>query len=70
MKINLFNPYVWRTILVILALLFMGMLIALSCTSCDVYKNYKADNLGEEIIEEILELQTGVNIDLSPGTPE
>ncbi len=35
-----------------------------------VWKNYPQDNIVEEIIEEVIESKTGLEIDLSPSTPE
>jgi len=35
-----------------------------------VWKNYPQDNIVEEIIEEVIESKTGLDIDLSPSTPE
>lgn len=47
--------------------------IALCLASCS-YVNSKLglsdDNLGEELIEEVIEMKTGVDCDLTPGTKE
>lgn len=32
--------------------------------------SYVEDNIAEEIIEEIIEAKTGLDIDLTPGSPE
>lgn len=44
--------------------LFCGILSVLG--AC----HYKPDNIVEEIAEEIIEAKTGMDIDLSPGSPE
>ena len=45
-----------------------GILSVMLC-GCTGYK-YQADNVGEEIVEEGIKLKTGVDVDLSPSTPE
>lgn len=34
------------------------------------WKDYPEDNIVEEVVEDIIEHETGVDIDLSPNTPE
>lgn len=38
--------------------------------SCSFLKNYPQDNIAEEIVEDVIEKETGINVDLSPLTPE
>lgn len=39
-------------------------------TSCSILKKYPQDNIVEEIAEEVIEMKTGLDIDLSPFSPE
>jgi len=39
-------------------------------SGCKLIDKYKADNIVEEIIENIIENETGYDIDLSYNTPE
>lgn len=52
---------------------FITLYMLLLLTSCG-YINPKLglsdDNVGEELVEELIELKTGWDIDLSPGSPE
>ena len=36
----------------------------------ELIKDYPKDNIGEEILEEIIEHYTGIDIDLTPGSEE
>jgi hypothetical protein len=52
---------------------FSGVMVvgtAWLSTSCSHLQNYPSDNLIEEIVEEVIESQTGQEIDLSPFSPE
>lgn len=51
------------------SLILFLFLILFSC-SCTAIKNYPQDNLVEEIVEEVIEYKTGLDIDLSPFSPE
>lgn len=53
-------------IIVLTAILFIILLLG----SCSLMKNYDPDNFGEEFIEELIEYKTGVDVDLSPFSPE
>lgn len=46
----------------------MTSLLLLS--SCVAFKGFKQDALIEEIAEEVLEAQTGLDVDFSPGSKE
>lgn len=48
----------------------MRLLLLLVLSSCTLFKDYPQDNIVEEIAEEVIEAKTGLDIDLSPGTPE
>ena len=50
-----------------------GALIVLLITiiGCSgFWKNYPQDNIVEEIVEEVIDKETGLDIDLSPFTPD
>ena len=44
----------------------------LAISSCGIIKDgeYQEDNLAEEIIEEVIEARTGLNLDLTPNSNE
>lgn len=47
------------------------IIILLILTSCEwLEKNYPPDNAFEEISEDIIRSETGIDTDLSPSTPE
>lgn len=39
-------------------------------SGCYLLEKYKEDNIVEEILEEIIEAKTGLDIDLTPFSPE
>lgn len=39
-------------------------------SGCSLLKKYPQDNIVEEIVEDAIEKETGIDIDLSPLTPE
>ena len=39
-------------------------------SSCTIVKNYEDDNFLEEALEEVIEAKTGLEIDLTPYSPE
>jgi hypothetical protein len=39
------------------------------CCGCNGY-SYNSDNVVEEVAEEVVRVETGADIDFSPGTPE
>ncbi len=45
-------------------------LIFSSCSPINQKLGLEDDNLGEECVEVLIQSQTGMDIDLSPGTPE
>ena len=51
-----------------LPIAFISMLVI--ATACSVLQDYPQDNVVEEIVEEIILAECGVDIDLSPFTPE
>ena len=53
-------------------LITLGILAGLSMASVATTKmlNLEEDNIAEEIIEELIEDQTGIEIDLTPNSPE
>ncbi|MDB4726191.1 hypothetical protein OAF54_02050 [bacterium] len=53
-------------------LVILGILAALALTSVAATKIFKLedDNLAEEFVEEVIESKTGLDLDLSPSSPE
>ena len=52
-------------------LIFIFMIFVLSsCSYINQKLGMKDDNIPEEIMEKVIENQTGVSIDLTPLTPE
>ena len=41
-----------------------------SCSYVNEYLGMEDDNLAEEAIEEVIELKAGINVDLTPSSPE
>lgn len=58
----------WSKIGLMISLTVLGV----SVVGCNwkIWKNYPQDNIVEEIIEEVIEGKTGLDIDLSPFSPE
>ena len=52
--------------------LFTLVILSLVLVACSMawLKNYPQDNIVEEVVEELIENEAGLNIDLSPLTPE
>lgn len=50
----------------------IGIVIAaLAVVACSkIYNNYTPDNPVEELVEDIIEAKTGLDLDLSPSSPE
>lgn len=46
------------------------ILLAMLLTSCVAFKGFKQDALIEEVCEEVIECNTGLDIDLSSGSKE
>lgn len=40
------------------------------CEPVNRYLGLQDDNIGEELIEEAIKLETGMNVDLTPSSPE
>lgn len=45
-------------------------LLLVCLCSCELLKKYPQDNIIEEIAEDVLKHETGIDVDFSPGTPE
>lgn len=59
---------VWVRVLI---LLLFSISVFFAFVSCSKFaKYYPQDNVVEEIVEEVIEEKTGVDVDLSPNTPE
>lgn len=50
--------------------IFAGCLLMCTLCGCSVFKGYKGDNPAEELIESVIETETGIAMDLSPSSPE
>ena len=53
-----------------LLLIFLGIIGSVLYYSSIAYSSYKHDNLIEETVEKAIEKATGIDIDLSPDSPE
>lgn len=52
-------------------MLMIGAVLLLpSCTMLNQKLGLQDDNLGEEVIEDVIEGRIGVDVDLTPSTPE
>lgn len=52
-------------------LLILGMtLLFLSCSEINKKLGLPDDNLAEEVIEDVIKEETGVDVDLTPDSPE
>ena len=49
---------------------FIIVCLAGGCTYANRYFGYKDDHLAEEIFEEVIESQIGIEVDLSPDSEE
>lgn len=71
---NLSDEQMMRKALIGIGLITgLTLLIAFCCCSCSyINKKFglKDDNLGEELIEEAIEMKTGLDVDLTPSSPE
>lgn len=71
----LFNEDLGKAKKFLLWALILCLLVSFAafCCGCS-YINKKLglsdDNLGEEIVEEVIEMKTGLDIDLTPSSPE
>lgn len=48
---------------------FLGLVFLLGACA-QLRKNYPQDNIVEEIVEELIESKTGMDLDISPFSPE
>lgn len=55
------------TALLLISFLLLGII---SCTPINQYFGLEDDNLVEEMSEEVLRSQTGIDMDFTPGSPE
>lgn len=51
-------------------LICLTTLLLSSCSSINKYFGLEDDNLAEEASEALIEWKTGIDIDLTPSTPE
>lgn len=50
--------------------MIFSLLMLCSCSAINAKMGLQDENFGEELIEEAIELKTGLDIDLTPGSPE
>ena len=57
---------------IIMSLIVILFIITCSTllSGCSFLKGMKPDSMMEEVVEEIIEGSTGIELDLSPGSPE
>ncbi len=46
------------------------IILSISLNGCSLLKKYPQDNFLEEIAEQIVKQETGLDLDFSPATPE
>lgn len=51
----------------ILSIIFV---CCVSCQYCNRYFDLQDDWAGEEVVEQLIENQTGIDVDLTPASPE
>lgn len=56
------NQFQWIALIICVVSFFLY--------ACSTYKHYPQDNPIEEIVEEVIEKETGIDIDLSPFSDE
>jgi len=49
---------------------YLFILLTMSLSSCVMFKSFKQDALIEEIAEDVIKANTGLDIDLSPASKE
>ena len=50
--------------------MILSLLLLCSCSAINAKLGQEDDWLGEEILESAIEIKTGIDVDLTPGTPE
>lgn len=51
-------------------IIMMGLILLTSCSYVNEYFGMEDDNLAEEVVEEVIKVKAGINIDLTPDSPE
>lgn len=46
------------------------LLFLCSCSAINAKLGLSDDNFSEELVEEVIEMKTGLDVDLTPGSPE
>jgi hypothetical protein len=54
--------YLWYLLIPVLGLSIYGIK--------KIWPNYKDDNVVEEAVEKVIEKETGIDVDLTPASPE
>lgn len=50
--------------------MILPLLLLCSCSAINAKLGQEDDWFGEEILESAIEMKTGIDVDLTPGTPE
>jgi len=50
--------------------MILSLLLLCSCSAINAKLGLADDNLAEELAEEAIEMKTGLDVDLTPSTPE
>jgi len=60
-----------RPLIICLIIIALATLVVLMLEGCSKTNfKYKEDNMAEEILEEVIKNKTGIDVDLTPSTPE
>ena len=60
----------WYIIIVMSFISLLLVLVITSCSALNAKLGLKDDNLGEEVIEDVIKAETGLSLDLTPNSPE
>lgn len=71
-KLNLIE--MWRNlpmfVKIIVSIILGGCVVFLGSCGLEWWKYYPQDNVVEEVVEEVIKDKTGMDIDLTPSSPE
>jgi hypothetical protein len=51
-------------------LVISALFLLSSCEPINRYLGLRDDNIGEELVEAAIQMETGINVDLTPSSPE
>jgi len=65
------TKHVWKIVMsTIGGVMLIILILGLSLSGCSWLTHYPEDNVVEEIVEHIIHEETGLDLDLSPASPE